>query len=292
MQAKLKRQTGRKPRAKRKRPAFPTLGKAPGVILYHGPSAYNGAPIAVVLTLKVSDNPKTGDMAQVYILSATAHPVTAQANGRDASVCGSCPLRPLLAKRKGRGAPRCYVSTFQAPASVYGAYRRGSYATLPLESLEDTGALALLRKRLRGRAVRWGAYGDPAAIPSGTVQRISRALSSAGASGHTAYSHGWRSRPDLQSLAMASVDSLEELREAQAQGWRTFRVAPLEGIERGAPREIVCPATLEGGSRTDCSRCKLCNGARGPDDARASIRVADHGPGSPARKRKRAGSAV
>lgn len=257
------------------------------MILYQGPSAYDGAPVVAVLTLKVSANPKTGDMPQVYILSASAHPVQAQATGRDASVCGACPLRPILAKRKGKGAPRCYVSTFQAPAAVYAAFQRGSYAALPLE---DSYALALLRKRLRGRPVRWGAYGDPAAIPSGTVQLISRALLSAGAAGHTAYTHGWRSRPDLQALAMASVDSLEELREAQAGGWRTFRVAPLEGIGQGAAREIICPATLEGGSRTNCARCGLCNGARGSDDARASIRVADHGPGSPARKRPRKGA--
>ena len=286
MQPKRKRQAGRKRQTGRKGP--PTIARAPGVILYHGASAYDGAAIAAVLTLKASANPKTGDMPQVYILSATSHPVQAQATGGDASVCGACPLRPILAKRKGKGAPRCYVSTFQAPAAVYKAFRRGSYAALPLE---DPGALALLRKRLRGRPVRWGAYGDPAAIPSGIVQRISRALSSAGATGHTAYTHGWRSRPDLQALAMASVDSLEELREAQADGWRTFRVAALEGIGQGAPREIICPATLEGGSLTNCARCKLCDGARGPEDARASIRVADHGPGSPARKRKGAGSA-
>lgn len=289
MQPKRKRPTGRKRQTGRKGLAPPTIGSAPGVILYQGPSAYDARPIVVVLTLKTSANPKTGNMPQVYILSASVHPVQAQATGRDASVCGACPLRPILSKRQGKGAPRCYVSTFQAPASIYHAFRRGSYATLPLE---DAGTLALLRKRLRGRPVRWGAYGDPAAIPSGTVQRISRALLSAGATGHTAYTHGWRTRPDLQALAMASVDSLEELREAQAQGWRTFRVAPLEGIGQGAPREIVCPATLEGGARTTCARCKLCNGTRGPDDARASIRVADHGPGSPARKRKGAGSAV
>jgi len=285
MQPKRKRQIGRKRQTKRKGP--PSIAQAPGVILYQGASAYDGEAIVVVLTLKVSANPKTGDMPQVYILSATSHPVQAQATGQDASVCGACPLRPILSRLKGKGAPRCYVSTFQAPASIYNAYRRGSYAALPLE---DSSALALLRKRLKGRPVRWGAYGDPAAIPSGTVQRISRALSSAGASGHTAYTHGWRTRPDLQALAMASVDSLEELREAQAQGWRTFRVAALEGIGQGAPREIICPATLEGGARTNCARCKLCNGARGPDDTRASIRVADHGPGSPSRKRKRKGA--
>lgn len=283
MQPKRKRQARRK--------GQPTVARAPGVILYQGASAYDGAAIVAVLTLKVSANPKTGDMPQVYILSATSHPVQAQATGDDASVCGACPLRPILSKRRGKGAPRCYVGTFQAPASVYKAFQRGSYAALPLESLEDSWALALLRKRLRGRPVRWGAYGDPAAIPSGTVQRISRALLSAGAAGHTAYTHGWRSRPDLQALAMASVDSLEELQAAQTDGWRTFRVAPLEGIGQGAPREIICPATLEGGSRTNCVRCKLCNGARGPDDIRASIRVADHGPGSPSRKRKGAGSA-
>ena len=46
-----------------------------------------------------SANRKTGAMLQVTILPRDTDPVTAQRDGTDAHVCGSCPLRPLNGSR-------------------------------------------------------------------------------------------------------------------------------------------------------------------------------------------------
>ena len=47
--------------------------KLNGVVLYEGPSVLDGAPIAVIATLK-SANVKTGDMIQTWIIRSDMHP--------------------------------------------------------------------------------------------------------------------------------------------------------------------------------------------------------------------------
>lgn len=223
---------------------------ADAYVVYRGPSAIDGAPIVAILTGVVtpSTNAKTGAMAQLWILPADVEPHAAQKIGADASVCGDCPMRPSLAQF---GAPRCYVRTFQAPLSVYRAR-----ADLPTDLGGAVQAIA-------GRALRLGAYGDPAAIPesSGVVQALC-----ASASTHTGYTHQWRQpyAEWLRPYAMASLDAhhtVSDTRAANMQGWRTFRVlsadAAQEGLDRRGP-EIVCPYVTRG---TQCVDCGLCSGA-------------------------------
>ena len=71
-----------------------------GVILYEGPSVIDGAPIVAIATgLKSpSSNDKTGTMVQVWILRADVAPHEAQKTGADESICGNCPMRPLMVK--------------------------------------------------------------------------------------------------------------------------------------------------------------------------------------------------
>jgi hypothetical protein len=60
---------------------------------------------------------------------------------------------------------------------------------------------------------------------------------------------------------MASVDSVDELEEARAMGWRTFRVrAESERLQRA---EFVCPASAEADTSrpVQCSDCLACGGA-------------------------------
>ena len=58
---------------------------------------------------------------------------------------------------------------------------------------------------------------------------------------------------------MASADTSAEMVEAQAMGYRTFRVAR-PGIEPEAG-EVRCPASEEAGKLTSCSSCGLCAGS-------------------------------
>lgn len=155
----------------------------------------------------------------------------------------------------------CYVNKGFGPAAVYRGYLRGIYPRMSAREVKR-------RADDRGRPVRFGAYGDPAAAPAA----IWRALDS---KRHTGYSHQWRRFPSLRSLVMASADSLADAREAWARGWRTFRV--IRHASELQPSEILCPASAEMGKRTTCEKCGLCNGAR-PGDSRKSIAIIDHGP--------------
>lgn len=229
------------------------MNKPKGYTLYVGPSLLDGAPIVAIATLKTS-NRKIGDMVQAWILRDDINPVKAVATGADATVCGDCPLRG-----NGRGGQRaCYVNVGQAPAAVWKAYKRGLYPA--------AGSLAAIGA---GRRVRLGAYGDPAAVPADIWEAlVSRA------DGHTGYTHQWRQplAAPLRGFVMASADDAPGAIEAQAAGWRTFRVTrPGESL---APREVECPATTRGVS---CADCLLCSGA---DKLARNVAILAHGPGA------------
>ena len=197
-----------------------------------------------------SDNRKTGDMIQIWILCKAEDPVEAIKTGLDRLICGSC-----VHRGDGTGADRsCYVNVGQAPLGIWRAWKAGNYA--PLRSLEG----------FTGRRVRFGSYGDPVHIP------LPLALAIAGvASGHTGYTHQWR-KPSLQpwkSLLMASVDSIAELVIARSLGWSTFRVG-----SEASTGEQLCASDRDG---TPCSVCLLCAGARGGLE---SVHIPPHGKGA------------
>jgi hypothetical protein len=232
---------------------------ANGAILYRGPSMLDGRPIVAIITGLSTDsaNVKTGGMLQTYILCESEHPLAAIASGADVSICGTCVHRGPA----GDGSDRtCYVNVGQAAASIWRAYRRGTYRLA-----SDIPALAA------GRVVRLGAYGDPAAVPVVVWEALTRDCIA-----HTGYTHAWRSRPDLRELCMASADSLQDAQDAHAAGWRTFRVTtPADTVRRIAGTEAVCPASAEAGKKLTCADCRACNGTR--SGRRGSIVISAHG---------------
>ena len=214
-----------------------------GAVLYHGPSQLDGEEIVVVLTGLArggSKNSKTGKMLQTWILRADRDPRQASLTGADASICGDCKHR-----RNNGGA--CYVVIEQAPLAVWRAWKRGIYADW---------TKAFPANALKGRRVRLGSYGDPAAVPYNVWRRVLDQK----ITGWTGYTHQWK-RSDfkrLRSVVMASVDTAEEADEARADVWRTFRVrASGEELRRG---EVSCPASDEMGKLTTCEKCGLCQG--------------------------------
>lgn len=259
--------------------------KAPlGFVLYEGPSAIDGAPIvAIVNAIDASANEKTGALVQSFIIRSDVDPVDATRTGADASVCGQCPHRPTIVAesiaravaggatlRAARAAApaRCYVNAGRAPLGVHGAYRRGRYVR---------AAVALIAECVRGRRVRLGTYGDPAAIPVDYWRAIV-----AVAAGHTGYSHQWHAidAAAWAPLVMASVDSAAERDAARALGYRTFRVSvDAADLERGA--EVSCPAAKESGARVQCADCLLCGGTA---KRARDVRILDHAPGWQARR--------
>jgi hypothetical protein len=201
-----------------------------------------------------SDNRKTGDMVQIWILCKAEDPVTAIRTGLDRLICGNCRHRGHEVDGRFGVERTCYVNEGQAPLGIWKAWKAGRYPAL--RSLEV----------FTGRKVRFGAYGDPTHLP------ISLALAIAGAaSGWTGYTHQWR-KPSLQgwkTLLMASVDTTAELVIARSLGWSTFRV----GSEATAGEQL-CASDREG---TPCAECLLCSGVRG---GLQSVHIPPHGKGA------------
>jgi hypothetical protein len=222
------------------------------VILWEGPSAFDGAPLVVVATglRRGSKNAKTGAMVQTWILRVGENPVASVKSGLDASNCGSCP------HRSGAG---CYVDVSRAPLAVWRSYMRGA---IPHATEAD-------RARIRSLALRIGSYGDPGAVPLAVWEAVTTPSQR-----RTGYTHAWRARPDLAGLCMASADSAAESHVARSQGWRTFRVIGADDVDAGArPGEIECLAESRGKS---CIDCGLCHGKHATS-AKASIFIAAHG---------------
>jgi hypothetical protein len=144
---------------------------------------------------------------------------------------------------------------------VFEKYSRGGYPTYHPAAHEHL---------LRDRLIRFGTWGDPAAAPVELWTMLAGL-----ARGRTGYSHQWRrADPGLRPLVMASVDTPEDMAEAHAVGWRTFRVR--RASEPVLPSEIICPASAEAGKRRTCETCKACSGATSSSAAR-SVVIVVHG---------------
>ena len=210
-------------------------------ILYNGPSLLDGEPIVMIATYS-NRNTKTGRVVQTYILRSDINPLEASKTGADFSICGNCPMRgevttdPNRKIAKGR---KCYVNLGQGVLIVFKSFLRGVYQE---GNPRDMG---------RGRFVRVGTYGDPAAVP----QRVWELLLS-DADGFTAYTHQKPWRPEI---AMQSADSHAEAVMHWKENRRTFRViADLGELDKA--NETICPASKEAGRRVQCAECRLCAG--------------------------------
>lgn len=224
-----------------------------GYIIQQSTSPIDGAPIVVIATMG-STNRKTGNMVQVWILREDMNPVEAINQGADVSICGDCPHR-----KQADGSRSCYVNVGQAPNSVWKAYKAGKYQP-------DLHCLGI-REAVKGRKIRWGAYGDPALVNPMVFR-----LTNANADGHTGYTHQWR-QPFAQWAVghlQASCDGMMDYLEASTNGWKTFAVVP-KGAKAYSGKQ--CPATVIN-SQATCNACTLCDGAK------TDIFVEAHGSGA------------
>jgi hypothetical protein len=238
--------------------------KITGAVFWRGISPWTAEPIVAIATGLdgQSHNAKTGPMIQTWVLVRNLPPQEAKRQDLDASVCGDCKLRGDYGYNS-----RCYVAAWQAPTNIWNAFRAGNYPDV------DGETFAAL---LEGRHVRVCAYGDPAALPF-EFWRDALALTA----GFVSYTHQWRTcDPRFKTIAMASVDTVDEFHAAHLAGWRTFRIrgagAGLVSASRprNSPLEFACPASDEMQHRTTCQRCGLCRGTSSP--AR-SVAIVAHG---------------
>ena len=234
-----------------------------GYVIYDGPSLLTGEPIVCVATLH-SVNGKTGDMVQTWVLCADDDPVASNRHGHDRAICGDCPARGVGGKKRS-----CYVQLARAPLGIWGAWKRGMYPRAI-----GHAAIAAIG---RGRKVRLGAYGDPAAMPSYVNESLLSACRA-----NTAYSHqsNWQGPTGFNAAyMMVSVDSLAAAEAAWQRGERTFRVVgSLADMVKG--QEAPCPASAEMraklGKHIQCVDCMLCGGQK--VDAKSMV-IPVHGAG-------------
>ncbi len=216
-------------------------------VIYRGISLLDGVtPIAVVVTgmKHRSNNEKTGAMVQTYIVVDNVKPKAAIDSGADVAICGQCPHR-----KQPDGSRSCYVNLATGLNVVGRQLMAGKYPDADVETV----ALAC-----KGRPVRLGTYGDPAAVPLSVWIALT-----AHASNWTGYTHQWRlaAVSHYAPYVMASCDSEQDRVDAKSQGWRTFRVRSVaESRQPLMAGEIVCPASMEAGKKTTCERCGLCAG--------------------------------
>jgi hypothetical protein len=249
--------------------------KPSGVVLYRGKSMLGGDDDIVVVATLHSDNRKTGNMIQVWILMADMDPYEAIRRNRNQGVCGKCFFQgtwnPETEKYEARV---CYVNLGHAPLQIYRSYQQGRY---PEYWPGDHDSLFLCRK------IRWGAYGDPAAVPIPVIRRFLRLC----AFDRTGYSNQlfWIDRRRAETLAqwfMCSCHTPAQLAEAERRGWRAFLTVPDEVLDK-RPRQrtpawqkaidccIECPYTSHG---VACVDCRLCNGY---ESSAKSVFIGAHG---------------
>jgi hypothetical protein len=244
---------------------LPTSG-----IVWQGASQIDGSPIVAIATgiVDPSQNSKTGPMIQIWILRADMSPLEAIARGLDRGICGDCPHTAPAKVAFGQVEYRyqdraCYVDVGKAPMQIWSTFAAGGYRQFSELELRQLATL---------RSVRFGAYGDPYAVPYAVWRPLVES-----ARLHTGYTHQWQraDASDYRGFLMASVDNLVERELAIARGWRTFRIRdqadPLEAAE------VNCPASAEAGHKTQCFRCNLCAGA---DKVAKSVAIVVHGQGS------------
>jgi hypothetical protein len=138
-------------------------------IIYEGPSLIDGSPIVAIAQVKTG-NRKTGDMVQTWVIRSDIDPITASRTGADTAICGDCPHKGTPSdKATGWAKDRtCYVNLLFAPNGVFKAYRKGAYDTA-----QGHDAIAAIAK---GKGVRLGSYGDPAACPSYVWESLTSTL--------------------------------------------------------------------------------------------------------------------
>lgn len=122
----------------------------------------------------------------------------------------------------------------------------------------------------------------PEDVSSAIVDGFKRAKMTA-----LAYVENWRSRPDLRDSHMASCYTMDDVKEAQAMGWRPFYSPAAETLGNTVPKGLsICPGSKYranmGPAKVGCADCGLCDGARDNGSTQGIVNIR-HGNGDASR---------
>ena len=221
-----------------------------------------------------TNNIKTGDIPTAWIGTSKEE---------SKKTCEGCPQLGT-----GNGDTKCYAWGGMVAVglkAVQDGFKRG---------LDYSLSNALRRRNKNAKAVRIGSIGDPGAVRLreylSSVRSIRRQNLSV-----LSYTHRWRKLKASQwkKNIMASCDTIKQVDEAIALGWRATVVLPWDFkgkrlVTPGGNTVIVCPAIytksigLSDDKIVTCNSCRLCDASRsGP-----SIGFPDHGPAVRSKKKK------
>lgn len=210
-----------------------------GCVLFRGRSPFvsdGDDQFAAIMTFR-SDNRKTGNMAQIWLIAENESPLEARKLGLYRIVCGDCAVAKL-----------CYVNLAYRPRTLYAAYKRGDYPDYDWQAHAHVVA---------GSGVRFGAYGDPVLLPLWLVQ----SFANLSGGNYTGYTHQWR-RPEYQIFRpyfMASCETIADTQLAESMGWRWYMVTTQESV----PGAVLCPNQNTALKQVVlCNTCWACNGAK------------------------------
>lgn len=105
------------------------------------------------------------------------------------------------------------------------------------------------------RYVRFGTYGEPSLHPLELIRSVSNV-----AQNWTGYTHQYFRKPEYADFLMASTHNAIQAKTASTKfGFRSFiAVNENKGINA-----VKCPASKEGGLKSNCAQCGLCSGTLG-----------------------------
>ena len=208
-------------------------------------------PATAAMWTGTTANTKTGDVPTLWI---------GQTRGESLASCKGCPL--LESKD-------CYAQ-FGRPSMAHTSMRRAQTRGKDY-SLRN----ALQTAKRSAKMARFGAIGDPGALPMAYLSKAIKAVRSIGLD-VVGYTHHWRVKPHLAGVFMASCDDVSEVDGALAAGFRAAVVLPWDHKGKfttpNGATGIVCPAMVS--DRVTCNTCRLCDGSKpGP-----VIGFPNHGP--------------
>ena len=203
---------------------------------------------------KTSNNRKTGEMLQTYLLNKSTLTSEPKIFGAKCSAC------PMVSK--------CYVNhDKQSVRRTIKKLLNGENTSYKFSSLQEVLPL------LRGQFVRLGTYGDPSALPIEDLKKITAA-----SDGWTGYTHFFKEIDSDYSLyLMASVESLEGELLAHALGYLTFRVLLKEDETLEVSYSSIQCLNVENEKTLvtlQCVDCLICSGTKGR--GKKSVYIEEH----------------
>lgn len=238
-----------------------TCNGFPILQVYDGPSRYNGEPICAYLVAHQPE--KIGAMSAGLVVAPSTGQTFSEIMraGGDLGVCGGCRRRSPASGGDGS----CYVRSGSRVGMALNRWLASAHhLTFPgWETVRwFIGQFPTLRSAV---------WGDAAALPV-DVWAMLEALARGQAVDVLGYTHGWRTARHLVGSHMASVESEEDRRQAEAFGFRTYRVAEPGTVK--APDEIACPMSKERNYVLPCSGCLAC-GSKGYERKSRSVAIQD-----------------